>query len=100
MIFMVRLPAGARTAGGGGRPVLHCAASAPFPPSVPALYPAAAPPAHTPPPHPPFPSCASAYEPNIDSKGVPEEILVSVMETFRNGTYSPPLPVKMLMLGE
>ena len=29
---------------------------------------------------------------------MPQDILVALADTFRNGTYSPPLPVKMLML--
>ena len=39
-----------------------------------------------------------AYEPDINSKGVVQDILEALAETFRNGTYEPPLPVKMLML--
>ena len=48
-------------------------------------------------PHPT--STDAAYEPDITSKGVPEDILVALAATFRNGTYpGPPLPVKMFML--
>ena len=40
-----------------------------------------------------------AYEPDINSKGVVQDILEALAESFRNGTYAgPPLPVKMLML--
>ena len=40
-----------------------------------------------------------AYEPDITSKGVPQDVLSSVFSTFRNGTYgSIPLPVKHVML--
>jgi hypothetical protein len=40
-----------------------------------------------------------AYEPNINSKGTVQDILVAVAETFRNGTYAgPPLPVAAFML--
>jgi hypothetical protein len=40
-----------------------------------------------------------AYEPDITSHGVPQDILEALAETFRNGTYpGPPIPVKMLML--
>ena len=47
-----------------------------------------------------------AYEPNIDSAGVPQDILESLAATFRNGSYARdvtgapalPLPVKMFML--
>ena len=40
-----------------------------------------------------------AYEPNITSKGVPQDILEALADTMRNGTYQgAPLPVKMLML--
>ena len=40
-----------------------------------------------------------AYEPNITSKGIPQDILVALDETFSNGTYGPvPLPVRNYML--
>ena len=40
-----------------------------------------------------------AYEPDINSKGLVEDILVALGETFKNGTYpGPPIPVKMLMV--
>ena len=40
-----------------------------------------------------------AYEPNITSKGVPQDVLVALHATFSNGTYgAPPLPVSMYML--
>lgn len=40
-----------------------------------------------------------AYEPNITSAGVPEEILIAVADTLRNGSYAgPPIPAKLLML--
>jgi len=40
-----------------------------------------------------------AYEPDINSKGLVEDILVALAETFKNGTYpGPPLPVRMFML--
>lgn len=40
-----------------------------------------------------------AYEPDINSKGVVQDVLVAVAETFRNGTYpGPPLPVTAVML--
>jgi hypothetical protein len=40
-----------------------------------------------------------AYEPNINSKGLVEDILVALADTFKNGTYpGPPIPVKMFML--
>ena len=40
-----------------------------------------------------------SYEPDIDSKGVVQDVLVAVSETFRNGTYAGhPLPVQSIML--
>ena len=48
-----------------------------------------------------------AYEPDINSAGVPQDVLAALAETFRNGSYArdtaagaaaPPLPVKMFML--
>ena len=40
-----------------------------------------------------------AYEPNITSKGVPQDVLVALSETFKNGSYpGKPLPVKGFML--
>lgn len=39
-----------------------------------------------------------AYEPSINSAGVPQDILEALAETFRNGTYDPPLPVQSFML--
>jgi hypothetical protein len=40
-----------------------------------------------------------AYEPNITSKGIPQDVLGDVFSSFRNGTYgSIPLPVKHVML--
>jgi hypothetical protein len=40
-----------------------------------------------------------AYEPDVTSKGVPEDILVALSQTFKNGTYgSSTLPVRSYML--
>jgi len=39
-----------------------------------------------------------AYEPDINSAGVPQDIMEALADTFRNGTYDPPLPVQMFML--
>ena len=40
-----------------------------------------------------------AYEPDITSKGVPQDVLVELSQTFKNGTYpGKPLPVKGIML--
>lgn len=39
-----------------------------------------------------------AYEPDITSKGVPQDVLTSLFDTFRNGSYSTTLPVKHVML--
>ena len=39
-----------------------------------------------------------AYEPDINSAGVPETILGELFRSFQNGSYSPALPVKMFML--
>ena len=40
-----------------------------------------------------------AYEPNIASKGVPQDVLVALADTFKNGSYpGKPLPVKGFML--
>ena len=40
-----------------------------------------------------------SYEPDITSKGVPQDVLGELFATFRNGTYgSMPLPVKHVML--
>jgi hypothetical protein len=40
-----------------------------------------------------------AYEPNITSHGVPEDVLLDVAQSLSNGTYpGPPLPARLLML--
>lgn len=40
-----------------------------------------------------------AYEPDITSKGVPEEVLIALAQSFGNGTYlGPPIPVRGYML--
>ena len=41
-----------------------------------------------------------AYEPNINSKGLVQDILVALSQSFKNGSYpGPPLPVSAVMLG-